>query len=388
MSKSKNKRKIENIKKRFSLTRILIFLIVVGISAGVCFGFKPQLENMLNPTITTTGEVIDESGISVHFIDVGQGDSVAIRFPDNKTMLIDAGIKSKSDELISYLKTSFFEVGEDTFDYLLLTHSDSDHCGGMVDICEEFTISKIFRPYMYSTYSKKIDGVDTVIYDETNGNSANKNVCTTATYYNTIMAFNSETNDIVWTDIDEMNSTHKIQGDDYWFDFYAPVSNYITTSAGTVENDFSPIMCLNYNGRKIMFTGDASTTSEDFAMANADLPDVDILKVGHHGSKTSTGESFLQEIKPEYAIISVGEGNKYKHPTQEVLNRLMTVGSAVYRTDTNGNICANITSDAEAKIQMFVDVEGSAMYIHIEYIFVGIVLISIYFCFGIKVKSK
>lgn len=387
MTSKKQEAQIKRLKKRFSLTRIIIFLVIVAISAGICFGFKSQLEAKLNPTTTSSNAQLDKAGLSVHFIDVGQGDSIAIRFPDNKTMLIDAGIKSSSDQLINYLNTNFFEQGENTFDYLLLTHSDADHCGAMVDICDEFTINKIFRPKIYSVYKRTLNGVTTTVFDELDGNYENKNTCTTLTYYNTISAFNNETSNVIFTDIEQMNSTHKIFGDDYSIDFYSPNSDYLTTSAGTVVNDHSPIMSLNYNGRKIMFTGDASTTVEETAMALHDLPDVDILKVGHHGSATSTGLSFLQEVKPEHAIISCGTGNKYGHPTSEVLNRLATVGSAVYRTDTNGNIVANITS-TDAKINIFLDVEGQAVYIRIEYIFAGIVLLSIYFCFGIKIKTN
>ena len=380
----------KNIK--FSKTRLAVFLIIVVLTLAIGFLFKVPIENNLNKVSVANVDVstIDNNGLVVHFIDVGQGDSIAIKFPDNKKMLIDAGTAKSKDSLVSYLKNSFFEEDDNVFDFVLLTHSDSDHCGGMVAICENFVINKIYRPYMYCKYIK--NGVN---YDETNGNSVGKNVCDTATYYNTINAFNHEINSngssakIVWTDLSVVNSSEKIEGTGYYFDFYAPVSNYITNSAGTIANDFSPIMCLNYNGKKMMFTGDASTTSEVSAMEQTTLPDVDLLKVGHHGSKTSSGQEFLNQIKPEISVISVGEGNSYHHPTEEALNRLQSVGSTIYRTDKNGTVIANVTSGTEAELKMYVGViTNNTIYIHVEYLMAGVIIVSVGLCFGIKIKSK
>ena len=376
---------------KFSLARLVVFLIVAVITISAGYLFKTPIEDMLNKQVKANADLsmIDENGLSVHFIDVGQGDAIAIKFPDGKKMLIDSGKSQSKDKLIDYLCNVFFEGEDRVFDFLLLTHCDADHCGGMVAVCENFVINKIYRPYQYSKYTK--DGV--VVFDETNGNLSNKNVCETLTYYKTIKAFNSEIAEggenatIVMTDITVCNSTQKIEGEGYYFDFYAPTSTYITTSAGTVENDASPIMCLNYNGKKIMFTGDASITSEELAMARATLPDVDLLKVGHHGSATSSGQAFLNQIKPEISVICVGEGNSYHHPTNEALNRLASVGSTVFRTDKNGTIVANITSGVDAEINMYVGVvNDGGIYIRVEYLMAGIIILSLGLCFGVKIK--
>ena len=388
------KNKKSKIKIVFSRQRIILFLIIVAITLGFGFAFKAPIENIINKSpASQQGEVldvskIDQNGLIIHFIDVGQGDSIAIRFPDNKTMLVDAGTSSSKEKLVTYLKNSFFEQDEYVFDYLLLTHSDADHCGGMAYICQNFVINNIYRPYMYCTYPK-----NSPIYDETDGNSSGKNVCNTATYYNTIKAFNSELNkdgvnaNIIWTDVTSCNSTYKIFGEGYSIDFYSPTKHYITKSAGTIENDFSPIMVLNYNNKKVMLTGDASITCEDEAMENYDLPDVDLLKVGHHGSRTSTGANFLNQIKPEIAVISVGEGNKYKHPTADCLNRLNNIGAEIYRTDKNGSVIANITSGETSELNIFVGeiYVAEGMYIYVEYLMLAVILISITFCFGIKI---
>ena len=390
-----NKRKSKKSKVKFTKIRIIIFVIVVALVLGIGFGFKSNIENILNSKaeVNTSSDIstIDDNGLSIHFIDVGQGDSIAIRFPDDKTMLIDAGTSSSRNKLVTYLKNNFFSEGECVFDYVLLTHSDADHCGGMVTICQNFVINTIYRPYMYCVYPKT-----NATYDETEGDRTGKNVCTTQTYYNTISAFNSELDKngnnakIVWTDVNVCNSTNKIEGEGYYFDFYYPTNHYVAQSAGTIENDFSPIMVLNYNGKKIMFTGDASITAEENAMSNYSLPDVDLLKVGHHGSRTSTGADFLNQIKPEIAVISVGEGNTYNHPTDDCLNRLGAIGSEIFRTDLNGNIIANITSETTATLNMYVnvmtDTSSNQIYIHVEYLMAGIILLAVTLCFGIKIR--
>lgn len=411
MIKSTSKRKtnnskeaksnIESVKKtakaikkaKISKLRIIVFFVIVAITLSAGFLFKPQLEGLLNANksqnISTGTKVLDESGLTVHFIDVGQGDSIAIRFPDNKTMLVDAGPTSSKTNLIDYLKNKFFAENENVFNYLLLTHSDSDHCGGMATVCDNFVINTIYRPYSYCV---KYD-IDEIA--EAGGDETSKEKCDTATYYNTIKAFRNEIDEnghsaeMVWTELDDANNAHKIQGENYFIDFYAPTEKYVTKSAGTKANDYSPIMVLNYNGKKIMLTGDASTTSEENAMKKATLPDVDLLKVGHHGSRTSSGEQFLQQIKPEIAVISVGAGNSYNHPTTEALNRLTSVGATIYRTDLNGNIVANITSGTSAELNIFVSTgtgTSSTVYIHIEYIMAGIIIIAVGLCFGIKIK--
>lgn len=377
----------------FSKIRIIIFLIIVALTIVGGFVFKEPIEATVNQHTHSAVEndltKFDDNGLSVHFVNVGQGDSIAIRFPDNKTMLVDAGTTKSKESLVKYLKNNFFKDNEYIFDYVLLTHSDADHCGGMAYICKNFVINTIYRPYMYCKYPKT-----NPIFDETEGNETNKNVCTSATYYNTITAFNSEINQngenatIVWTDVNICNSTYKISGVGYSIDFYGPSKHYLTKSAGTIANDFSPIMVLNYNGKKIMLTGDASTTAEQEAMSHYSLPDIDLLKVGHHGSRTSSGTEFLNQIKPEISIISVGKNNSYKHPTKDCLNRLNAVGSQIYRTDYNGNIVANITSAETSELNIYIDMitYEDAFYINIEYIMLAIIITSLGLCFGIKIK--
>ena len=387
-----NNKKIELSKPKrkssFS-TRLIIFLIICLIAVSVCLGFKIPLEEKLNPKSYFSNATIDESGLTTHFVDVGQGDGMAIRLPDGKTMVIDAGPKKNADDFVEYLKTSFFKQGEETIDYLILTHSDEDHCGGMAKVCENFTVEKIIRPKIYSKYTKS----GKVVFDETQ-NLTNITVCTTLVYSETIQAFNAETSNIIYTDINLLNTTQKIAGDNYSIDFYYPLRDYITEDyidkIGTVVNNYSPIMVLNYQGRKIMLTGDVSTAAENYAMEAFDLPDIDVLKIAHHGSRTSTGMKFLYEIEPEYSVISCGADNTYGHPTEDVLNRLMFVGSTVFRTDLSGDIVLNVTSNGEMNFfyESVVLSANVGMYIHVEYIMFGVILVGAISCFAIWVRKK
>lgn len=391
-SQNNKKGKTKTTKVKFSVARLVIFLVVAALTLSVGFVFKSPIEAVLNkkPYTTTSSEeaaVIDENGLSVHFIDVGQGDAIAIRFPDQKTMLVDAGPKNSANKLIKYLENEFFEQGENKFDYLLLTHSDEDHCGSMKAVCDKFVIDKIYRPYIYCV---KYD------IDETVGaGSGSKFTKGTDIYYETIKTFQNEKDSnnlaakMVMTDMDELNTPgneNRIETALYSIDFYAPTEKYVTQHGESIPNDYSPIMVLNYNGKKIMLTGDASEVSEDLAMKKSILPDVDVLKVGHHGSATSSSEEFLAQIQPEIAVICVGKDNTYHHPTNATLGRLQDVGAEVYRTDINGNVVVNVSS-ASGELNIFSVVANEGFYIHVEYLMAGIILLSITLLFGIKIKS-
>lgn len=392
-SNNSKRSKPKTSKIKFSIARLVVFIIITALTLSFGLIFKDPIENMLNKksytsTSNSGAEIVDENGLSVHFIDVGQGDAIAIRFPDQKTMLVDAGPESGKNNLINYLKNKFFNTDENKFDYLLLTHSDEDHCGSMKAVCDEFVIDKIYRPYIYCV---KYD------IDETkDAGSGSKYTKDTYVYYKTIKAFkneiasNGEKAKMVMTDMDELNTVgneNRIETTLYSIDFYAPTEKYVTKHGDSIPNDYSPIMVLNYNGKKIMLTGDASEVSEDLAMKKSVLPDVDVLKVGHHGSATSSSTEFLAQIKPEIAVICVGVNNKYNHPTTATLNRLQEVGAEVFRTDINGNIVINIASNSGAELNIFSVVGNEAFYIHVEYLMAGIVLLSITLCFGIKIKS-
>lgn len=244
-----------------------------------------------------------EGELKVHFLDVGQGDSALIMAGSN-AMLIDAGDRGYGPGIVSYLKNQ----GVKKLDYLILTHPHADHIGGAADVVKAFEIGKIIMP---------------------------KVAHTTNTYVNLLETIDNK----------GMKITTARAGDEYdlgsaKFKILAPNS-----SSYKSLNDYSVVTRIVFGNTAFLFTGDAESTSESQILSKVFEIKSDVLKVGHHGSDTSTSDSFLKSVSPKYAVISVGRGNKYGHPTQLVLGRLQNQGVEVYRTDEAGTIVA--TSDGE-----------------------------------------
>ena len=241
--------------------------------------------------------------LKVHFIDVGQADSILIQTPNNKTMLIDAGNNNDGDFVVSYIKAQ----GIDEINVLVGTHPHEDHIGGLDTVINTFDIEKIYMPKVSSNTSTYIDVMSAI---------SNKNLqVTTAKAGVTIGFDNSLKTDII-----------------------APNSESYEDS-----NNFSAVIKMTYQNTSFLFTGDSESISEkEMISAGFDLQ-ADLLKVGHHGSGFSTGALFLKKVSPKYALISVGENNSYNHPDNLVLNRLKTYGAETYRTDKLGTVVA--TSD-------------------------------------------
>lgn len=295
-------KKKKNSKIYFSTARILVFIILSLLVVGGGFVYKPQIENLLGgKTIEDYKQSIDYNGLVVHYIDVGQADCIFLELPDGKTMLIDAGEADSANQMITYIEENIFNrITDREIDYCLLTHSDADHCGGMPTIFENYQVNNVFRPQIYINIEDKLK--DENAYESINEYKDTK------IYSKTINAMYNEPNcNVYFTVKNLMNTTNKISGgsgeDYYEFYFYTPNKNYYKT-----VNDYSPIMTLTYKGKVLMFTGDATTTVEN-EIINLDLPRVDILKVGHHGSTTSSGKKFLDKILPIYSIIQVGKDN-------------------------------------------------------------------------------
>lgn len=356
-------------------TRMVVFIILSAIVLAGCLIFQNQLEQLINGRELQSNEnLIEHDGLVVHYLDVGQADCIAIEFPTGEKMLIDAGTKDSASQMIEYIDSKIFADSsqEKVFDYVLLTHSDADHCGGMTEIFANYQVNNVYRPQIY------IDDAD----KSKDANCGSK-TCNTKVYTNTINAMNSEPNCNMFFIVKNlMNTTQKICSSDinnyYEFEFYSPLSSNYND-----ENDFSPIFSLTYNSKVFMFTGDASQDCEKEAL-QSDLPKVDVLKVGHHGSKTSSGEDFISTIRPTYAVIQVGADNTYGHPNTETLNTLEYYNSTVYRTDINKNIIANVTKDGE--LCFYANVSSDK--ISVFYFVGGAEVVLIYFCFFVKYNSS
>ena len=268
------------------LRSIIISAVVL---IAVVLYFFPELEPE-HPGIAET-----DGQLTVHYIDVGQADSILLEC-DGQTMLIDGGNVGDSSLVVSYLKNQGIEY----LDYVISTHAHEDHVGGLSGPLNTCTAGQVFSPVTE--------------YDS-----------------NAFRSF------LKYTEAQGLELTVP-EADDSFLLGEARVTVLGPRKDYEDTNDTSIILRVDHGENSFLFTGDMETTAEaDLLAADCNL-DVDVLKVGHHGSSTSTSYRFLNEVMPQYAIISVGEGNSYGHPHDEVLSRLEDADVTVYRTDERGDI--------------------------------------------------
>ena len=240
--------------------------------------------------------------MEILFLDVSQGDSILLHYPHNKyNILIDTGgnynYEISKNIIIPYLKSK----GINKIDYLILTHGDYDHMGESINLIENFKVEKvIFNCGPYNDLEKELIKV-----------LEKKKI----KYYSCIKELNIDNSKLYFLQTKEYDN----------------------------ENDNSSVIYFNYYNYKSLFMGDASTEREKDILEKYNLKDVDFLKVGHHGSNTSSSEEFINSINPKYSLISVGKNNRYGHPNKEVLDTLND--SKIYRTDQDGSIMFKIKKD-------------------------------------------
>lgn len=245
-----------------------------------------------------------EGMLEVHYIDVGQGDATLIKCGSH-AMLIDGGNNNKGTTVQLYLK----KQGVESLDYVIGTHPDADHIGGLDVIVYKYNCDTVIMPD-YEKDTKTYQELVDVIHDK------------------------------------NMKITYPVVGEQYAlgeakFTIIAPNSN----SYGGNANDYSVAILLEYGKNRFLFTGDAEEASEAEMLTNGIDISADVYKVAHHGSRSASTQEFLNAVHPKYAVISCGEGNSYGHPHAEVLNRLRSMGVEVFRTDEQGSIIAS--SDGE-----------------------------------------
>lgn len=253
------------------------------------------LDNLENVSIQTGNDCIStipqDNNLRVYCLDVGQGDSILIT-NNNKTMLIDASTNEMGNRVVKYLN----DLGVKKIDYLVGTHPHEDHIGGLDNVIKNFDIGTIYMPNVVATTKTFEEVIDAI--------SAKKLKVTSPKTGDKFTVGNAEC---------EVMSIRNDK-DDY--------------------NNCSIVIKMDFNNVSYLFTGDAEESVE----SSRKWPHIDVLKVGHHGSNTSSSKKFLEQIKPEVALISVGQGNTYGHPTQATLKRLSNIGAKIYRTDENGTI--------------------------------------------------
>lgn len=349
--------------KAFIISIVAIVLVIAIAMAVVYFAFPDTWDKIVSMIVKDnqhSGLARGDGELLVHMLDVGQGDCIYIQLPDGKDMVIDCANYNDDGE---YEKKTFDYldkyIEDDTVEYLMLTHCDSDHVYFMDELLERYQVEKLFMPNVLAapgTTSKdkkalqdQIDALDTSRFTD-------KDTVGTITYAEFFIAALTEPDCEIVLNVDPDANTNSIiiEETTYRLVFYCPTQEYYDDyGLNTAErkNAISPIGILEYNNRKIMLTGDSNEINEPLVMARTGKIDCDVLKVGHHGSETSTSNAFLDEYTFEYAIISCNSyGNKFNHPRQATLDRLKSHNIEVYRTDNNGNIVVSVDKDGNLKI--------------------------------------
>ena len=249
---------------------------------------------------------VSNHNLQFHFIDVGQGDSSLIITPKSKTILIDAGDEAHAKKVVSYIR----EQGIEKLDLVIATHPDADHIGGMDKVIKNFDIGVFAMPDVSAKTNQ---------YKQIQRELKAKKMKTTRLYQG-----------------DEVQID-----DDIDFEILSPVKGkkYDDT------NEYSIVAKIVYKDTSFILMGDATMENEVDIINNVPDIDIDVLKLGHHGSSTSSSDYFITKTSPNIAIISCGKNNKYGHPHQEVMRVLKKHGVTPYRTDEMGDIV--ITSDGK-----------------------------------------
>lgn len=280
-----------------------------------------------------------DGNLKIYFFDVGQGDSIFIKTPEGRDILIDGGPNSTVLQRLG----EALPFWDRTIDMAVLTHPHADHIDGLNDVLKRYKVDTVLESdlvnepesmqYFNSLISKGFEVESAVVLPvSTSGeNSTGTDIRTGGTPAGRMSV---------------QKGDHFNLEQDLTLDILYPLSLQIDEKD---LNDDSIVMRLTYKGKKFLFTGDATTNVEEKLMED-DLKS-DFLKVGHHGSRYSSSEKFLNAVKPAISIISVGEGNSFGHPTQDTLDRLSAVGSRTLRTDKSGTVEVEMENTGEWEIR-------------------------------------
>jgi competence protein ComEC len=271
---------------------LIVFLAVTISMLLISCGKNAQVNNAINAPVKT--ETLGD--IKIHYIDVGQGDSELIQI-DGKNILIDAGTSDK--KALEYLKSE----GVTTLDYVIATHPHKDHIGSMDNVIDSCRIGTFYAPKVSTT---------------------------TNAYENMINSLGSKN---IKLSVPKTGDQITIGN---------AVITFLAPNSDTYEdiNNYSIVVKLKYGNNSFIFMGDAQALSENEMLTRQLDVQADVLKVGQHGSDTSTSQEFLNKVNPKYAVISCGKDDSYQHPNQTTIEKLNAKKIEVFRTDLDGTIIA------------------------------------------------
>ena len=286
-----------------------IVLYFLGINIyDITLGPSDESNETIGTTETTTQmpEMANPSGeLTLTMIDVGQADSFLL-VQDGKTMLVDCGTRSTGEDVVKYLN----EQGITRLDYVIGTHPHDDHMGGMYDVITNFEIGKIIMPEV------EVGKV------------------TTNWYVKLMQEIKQGAYELEYAKLGAVYDLGEAS-----FKIIGPIE----TDESNLNN-YSIVLKVTFGDMDVIMTGDAETKVEKAIIESGETLGAEILKVGHHGSDTSSSDEFLDAVSPLYALISAKVGNKYEHPIKSTMQKLEKRKIEVYRTDENGTVVATITA--------------------------------------------
>ena len=328
----------EDAERRVKKVKRTVCIVLVVLLAGLCifaafvpppswkYAFRlPELEKRA------------EGELRVHFIDVGQGDATVIELPDGKIMLVDGGngTGEATNSLMRYLNA----LKVKKIDYLLATHADTDHCGGLDTVVSYKEVERAFLPFTAPTADSEYASFYMAL----------KEAGCSYTY-------SSRRIDLSVTDGETPYTLAFV----YPYAFDAESSDDLNGADATGGNETSAMVWLDYKGASVLLTGDAPKEVEELLIMEAelglqgkfayDLKSTEILKVSHHGSSDATSLEFLEHLGVKDAVISCGENNPYSHPHKETLDALTLAGVKTKRTDQDGSVIVTVHADGKYEV--------------------------------------
>ncbi len=328
--KAEKERK-EKIRRRIAWILLAIFFAVVA--ALTVFDRFVPIESWKYYVALPQVSERKEGELRVHFLDVGEADSALIEFPDGKTMLIDGGDIDADKPILRYLNALKIK----RLDYILVTHSDSDHCGALTTVLQYKEVGKVFLPYVQDDVSKKESFLT----------------------FSEALEKNDATAEIVrrYTSVTSTDERYP-----FTFCVLFPYSSESSGNADFYANELSTIAWLDYRGVSTLFCGDTSSdvlsnlAAENelgvFSPYGVDLKSTEILKVPHHGSESGINSYLLEYLGVKKAVISCGRNNYYGHPSGETLAALAALNITTYRTDWRGNILLTVDKNGAEQISL------------------------------------